>query len=183
MYGFDDHGRLLERTTGPGGSFMAERPEDMAFQSGGQGLWSTANDFLAFARLFTGRGAVDGVQILKPGTMALMTQNRLSESQRASARMLGMRVFAGHGFGLGVAVVMEPEKATSTPCKGAIGTVGWPGAFGGWWQADPMAEQVMIFLAHSGVEMAQLAQGVGLGAYIAASQFHELGSAAVEEMT
>jgi CubicO group peptidase (beta-lactamase class C family) len=182
MYGFDDNGRLQERTTGPGGSFMAERPDDMAFQSGGQGLWSTANDFLTFARLFTGRGAVDGVRILKPETMALMTQNRLGESQRASARMLGMRVFAGHGFGLGVAVVMEPEKATSTPCKGAIGTVGWPGAFGGWWQADPVAEQVMVFLAHNGVEMAQLAQGIGLGAYIAASQFHELGSAVAEEI-
>jgi len=181
MYGFDDNGRLLARTTGPGGSFMAERPDDMAFESGGQGLWSTADDFLAFARLFTGRGTVNGVRILKPETMALMTTNRLSESQRASARMLGMRVFAGHGFGLGVAVVMEPEKATSTPCKGPIGTVGWPGAFGAWWQADPVSDQVMIFLAHNGVEMAQLAQGTGLGAYIAASQFHELRSAAMRE--
>jgi CubicO group peptidase (beta-lactamase class C family) len=180
MYGFDDNGRLLARTTGPGASFMAERPDDMAFQSGGQGLWSTADDYLTFARLFTGRGTVDGVRILKPETMALMTQNRLSETQRAAARMLGMRVFAGHGFGLGVAVVMEPEKATSTPCKGPIGTVGWPGAFGGWWQADPLTEQVMIFLAHNGVEMAQLAQGIGLGAYIAASQFYELGSAAIK---
>jgi CubicO group peptidase (beta-lactamase class C family) len=122
------------------------------------------------------------VRILKPETMALMTANRLSETQRASARMLGNRVFAGHGFGHGVAMVMEPEKASSTPCKGPIGTVGWPGAFGGWWQADPVTDQVMIFLAHNAPELEQLAQGIGLGAYIAASRFHELGSAAACEV-
>jgi CubicO group peptidase (beta-lactamase class C family) len=73
---------------------MAERPKKMTFQSSGQGLWSTVDDFLAFARLFTGAGAVDGVRILKPETMALMTTNRLSEPQRVSARLLGTPVFA-----------------------------------------------------------------------------------------
>src|SRR4051812_28985111 len=139
MYGFDDSGRLAERTIAPGGAFMEERPEEMSFQSGGQGLWSTVDDYLSFARLFTGAGTVDGVRILKPETMALMTANRLSESQRATARMFGMPLFSGLGFGLGVAVVMDPEKAPAIRCKGAVGTVGWPGAFGGWWQADPVA--------------------------------------------
>src|SRR5262249_39796530 len=138
---------------------------------------STVDDFLAFARLFTGLGTVDGVRILKPETMALMTANRLSADQRASARMLGMSVFAGHGFSLGVAVVMDPEKAPSVRCKGPIGTVGWPGAFGGWWQADPVTGTVMVFLAHNALESAQLAEGVGLGVWSAISQFHALGSA------
>ena len=174
MYGFDDSGRLTERTIGPGRSFMAERPEDMTFQSGGQGLWSTADDYLTFARLFLGAGAVDGVRILKPETMALMTTNRLSEAQRASARMLGMPVFTGLGFGLGVAVVLNPERAPSIRCKGAIGTVGWPGAFGGWWQADPVDQSVMIFLAHNAMEAAQLARGIGLDVWSAISEFHKL---------
>jgi CubicO group peptidase (beta-lactamase class C family) len=176
MYGFDDGERLIERTTGPGGSFVAERPEDMSFQSGGQGLWSTVDDFLAFARLFIGAGSVDGVRILKPETMALMPQNRLSDAQRASARMLGMPVFAAHGFGLGVAVVLDPEKAAAIRCKGAVGTVGWPGAFGGWWQADPVAQSIMIFLAHNAMELAQLAKGIGLGVWSAIEQFHSTGS-------
>ena len=174
MYGFDDSGRLTERTIGPGRSFMAERPEDMTFQSGGQGLWSTADDYLTFARLFLGAGAVDGVRILKPETMALMTTNRLSEAQRASARMLGMPVFTGLGFGLGVAVVLNPEKAPSIRCRGAIGTVGWPGAFGGWWQADPVDQSVMIFLAHNAMEAAQLARGIGLDVWGAIGEFHSL---------
>jgi len=174
MYGFDDSGRLTERTIGPGSAFMAERPEDMTFQSGGQGLWSTVDDYLTFARLFLGAGAVDGVRILKPETMALMTTNRLSEAQRASARLLGMPVFTGLGFGLGVAVVLIPDKAPSIRCKGAIGTVGWPGAFGGWWQADPVDQSVMIFLAHNAMETAQLARGIGLDVWGAIGEFHAL---------
>ncbi|QUD87316.1 serine hydrolase domain-containing protein [Phenylobacterium montanum] len=177
MYGFDSSGRLAERTSGPGGSFMAERPESMTFQSGGQGLWSTADDYLAFARLFLGAGAVDGVRILKPETMALMTANRLSEAQRASARLLGMPLFAGHGFGLGVAVVLDPDNASAVRCKGAIGTVGWPGAFGGWWQADPIDQSAMVFLAHNALELEQLAEGIGLGVYAAITEFHAAVSA------
>jgi len=178
MYGFDDDGKLAERQDGPGGAFMAERPETMKFQSGGQGLWSTVDDVVRFARLFVESGAVDGVRILKPETIALMTTNRLSESQRAAARMFGQRTFAGHGFGLGVAVVMDPGKAASTLCNGAVGTVGWPGAFGGWWQADPVDRSVMVFLAHNAFELTQIAKGYGLGVYAAISEFHAMGSTA-----
>ncbi len=160
---------------------MAERPEDMAFEAGGQGLWSTVDDFLAFARLFLGEGAVDGVRILKPETMARMTANRLGEQQRVSARMFGRPLFAGHGFGLGVAVVLHPEKAAPTLCQGAVGTVGWPGAFGGWWQVDPVEQSIMIFLAHNAFERAQLARGFGLGVYSAITQFHATGSGSPSE--
>jgi CubicO group peptidase (beta-lactamase class C family) len=176
MYGFDDAGKLIERSTGPGGSFMAERPDGMAFESGGQGLWSTVDDFLAFARLFLDGGAMGAVRILKSETMALMTTNRLSAAQRASGRLMGMPLFAGHGFGLGVAVVLDPARADPFRCKGAIGTVGWPGAFGSWWQADPAAQSIMIFLAHNAVEPAQMAQGIGLSVWSAISRFHAIGA-------
>jgi CubicO group peptidase (beta-lactamase class C family) len=177
MYGFDERDRLIERPTGAGGAFLAERPDDMAFQSGGQGLWSTLDDYLAFARLFIEGGAVDGVRILKPETLALMTTNRLSADQRAAARMLGMPAFTAHGFGLGVAVVMDPAKAQAIRCKGGVGTVGWPGAFGGWWQADPTDGSVMIFLAHNNFELEQLSKGIGLGVYTAITDFHALATA------
>lgn len=176
VYGFDDDGRLAERPYGPDGAFVPERPESMTFESGGQGLWSTLDDVLPFARLFLGGGAVDGVRIVQPETMALMTTNRLSDSQRAAARMFGQPTFAGHGFGLGVAVVMDPGKAASTLCHGAPGTVGWPGALGGWWQADPAGQSVMIFLAHNAFELPQVAKGYGLGVFAAISEFHALGS-------
>lgn len=177
MYGFDEANRLTPRLTGPAGSFVAERPADMAYVSGGAGLWSTADDYLAFARMFVGEGAVDGVRLLKPETLALMTANRLTEAQRAAGSNFGMPLFTAHGFGFGVAVVMDPDRAPVTRCKGGVGTVGWPGAYGGWWQADPTDGSVMIFLAHNLFELDQLARGVGLGVYAAITDFHALASA------
>jgi CubicO group peptidase (beta-lactamase class C family) len=178
MYGFDDAGRLKALSVAPGGSTVAERPDDMAFVSGGAGLWSTLDDYLAFARMFIGAGAAEGVRLLKPETLALMTTNRLTESQRLDAKILGMPVFgAGSGFGLGVAVVLDPETASVMRGKGGVGTVGWPGAFGGWWQADPTDGSVMILLQHNMVELEQMMRGYGLGGYSAIPQFHALGSA------
>jgi CubicO group peptidase (beta-lactamase class C family) len=133
------------------------------------------DDYLAFARLFVGQGAVDGVRLLQPETLAVMSSNHLTRSQRDNSVVLGMPLFVtGHGYGMGVAVVMEPEKATREVCGGGIGAVGWPGAFGGWWQADPGDNSVAIFLAHNVVELEQLANGVGLGIYGAIAQFQKL---------
>ena len=154
---------------------MAIRPQDLPFVSGGQGLWSTLDDYTAFARLFVGGGAVDVVRLLKPETFAMMTSNRLSDHQRAESRMLGSPIFAvGHGFGMGVAVVLEPEKALPILCGGGVGSVGWPGAYGGWWQADPNDGSVFVFLAHCMRELRQLAEGIGLGVYDAIMQFQAL---------
>ncbi len=178
MYGFDEAARLTPRRTGPSGSFLAERPDDMTYVSGGAGLWSTVDDYLAFARMFVSGGSVDGVRLLKPETLALMTANHLSGAQRVRAENFGLPLFTGHGFGLGVAVVLDPAKAELTRCRGGIGTVGWPGAYGGWWQADPTDGSVMIFLAHNLFELEQLANGVGLGVYGAITRFHALASAA-----
>ena len=135
----------------------------MPFESGGQGLWSTVDDYLAFARIFLGGGEVDGVPLLRPETCAMMTANQLTSDQRRTARMFGMPPFAaGHGYGMGVAVVMEPDKADPLRCRGGVGTVGWPGAYGGWWQADPNDNSVLIFLAHNMLELQQMASGIGL---------------------
>ena len=171
--GFDDEGRQVSRRDGPGGSFVHERPAHWTYESGGQGLWSTLDDYLAFARLFIDGGAVDGVRLLKPETLAMMTRDHLTAEQRCSATMFGMPLFGtGHGFGLGVAVVIDPLTAPAALCRGQAGTVGWPGGFGGWWQADPADGSVYVLLSHCMVEMSQLAQGIGLGAYAAREAFH-----------
>jgi CubicO group peptidase (beta-lactamase class C family) len=175
MTGFDDGGRVKTLDVAPGGHALAERPDSMTFEGGGGGLWSTADDYLAFARLFVGGGAVDGVRILRPETCTLMMSNQLTPTERAVARMFGRPLFAeGHGYGMGVAVVLEPEKADVLRCRGGVGTVGWPGAYGSWWQADPNDGSVLVFLSHNMVELSQLAQGIGLTIWSAIATFHEL---------
>lgn len=172
-HGVDDTGRLCVRLTGPGDSFLAERPPGMAYVSGGQGLWSTARDYLTFARMFVGAGAVDGLQLLRPETFGRMVTDHLTEDQRARA---GFVLDSGHGFGLGVAVVLDPERANLHPCGGGEGAVGWPGGFGGWWRADPADSSVLVFLTHHMVELEQFADGVGFGVYEAIARFQEQAS-------
>jgi len=177
LCGFDAEGRLTTLTAAPGGQALNERPEAMTFESGGQGLWSTLDDYLSFARTLIGDGP-SGVTLLRAETLAMMTSNQLTSEQRATARMFGRPIFAaGHGYGMGVAVVMEPEKADPLRCRGGVGTIGWPGAYGGWWQADPNDRSVLIFLAHNMLELHQMARGIGLGVWSAIASFHELATA------
>jgi CubicO group peptidase (beta-lactamase class C family) len=165
-YGFDEQGRLIKRLT-RSGVFIEERPEHMAYEGGGAGLWSTVDDYLKFARIFLGNGEVDGVRLLRPETLTQMMTNQLTEAQRSNSVLLGRKIFSvGRGFGLGVGVVLESDD-TDMARRGSEGTVSWPGAFGGWWEADPRKNSVFIFLAHNMVDLAQMAQGIGLGVWAA----------------
>src|SRR5262249_42183699 len=110
LCGFDDNGRLTALASAPGRQALAERPDDMTFESGGQGLWSTLDDYLAFARMLVGDPGVPA--LVRPETLAMMTSNQLTPEQRAAARMFGQALFAaGHGYGMGVAVVLDREQA------------------------------------------------------------------------
>jgi hypothetical protein len=60
--------------------------------------------------------------------------------------------------------------------RGGAGTVSWPGAFGGWWQADPNDGSVLIFLAHNMVGLDEMANGIGLGVWSAIDTFQKLAS-------
>ena len=172
-YGFDEEGRLTKRLS-RSGVFDSERPDDMAYESGGAGLWSTVDDYVKFARLFVGDGRVDGVRLLRAETLAMMVTNQLTASQPANPGWLGLNA-ASRGFGLGVSVVLRTDKADFMR-RGSEGTVSWPGAWGGWWQADPREGSVMVFLAHSMVDLAQMSKGIGLGVWGAIDTFQTLAS-------
>jgi CubicO group peptidase (beta-lactamase class C family) len=171
-YGFDEDGRLTKQLA-RSGVFVSERPQDMAYESGGAGLWSTLDDYLKFARLFLGDGRVDGVRLLREETLAAMMTNQLTDNQNTNPAWLGLK--PGRGFGLGVSVVLETDKADFMR-RGSVGTVSWPGAYGGWWQADPREGSVLIFLAHNMVNLTQMAKGIGLGVWGAIATFQTLAS-------
>lgn len=115
-----------------------------AFEGGGGGLVSTVDDYLKFARLMLGRGEVDGVRLARPETIDLMTTNRLTDEQRGHA-FLGMPFWLSQGFGLGASMILDAEKHQWMGAGGE-GAFGWPGAFGTWWQADPVNDLILIYL-------------------------------------
>ncbi len=118
---------------------------------GGGGLVSTLDDYLKFARMLLNDGELDGRRYLKAETVRLMRTNRLTDAQR-QIPFLGMPFWVGQGFGLGLSVILEPEKQAlmGPSCKGAFG---WPGAFGTWWRADPEAGLILIYLIQNSMPL------------------------------
>lgn len=111
-----------------------------AFQSGGGGLVSTVDDYLAFAHMMLGKGSNGTVRILARPTVAAMTSNQLSAEQRLTAGWSPMS-WLGRGWGLGLGVVLERASPSMTP-----GAFGWDGAFGTLWSADPAEEMTVLVM-------------------------------------
>ena len=116
-----------------------------AYTSGGQGLVSTADDYMTFARMLVRRGEADGRRILKPQTVRLMTTDHTLPAQRIFG--LSAPDWRSYGFGLGVQVITDP--AANAFGAGRAGAFGWGGAFGGWWQGDPAEDMALLWLQHT----------------------------------
>jgi CubicO group peptidase (beta-lactamase class C family) len=125
-------------------TFVGANPR--AYTSGGQGLVSTLDDYLTFARMLLQGGAVKGARVLRRETVRWMTTNRLTDVQLRQPSSSGVGLAHGQGFGLGMSVVTNPDAYRKFGRFGGAGTFGWGGAFGGWWQADPANDLVMLWL-------------------------------------
>ena len=91
-------------------------------------------------------GRSNGVQILKKETIDIMCSSHLTASQRENSKLMVSRIFREfYGFGLGVAVVCKENKYGSIPYSGSIGSVDFPGAYGGWCSADPVKKPIRYF--------------------------------------
>jgi CubicO group peptidase (beta-lactamase class C family) len=93
------------------------------FESGGGGLMSTLADYTRFAATLSLGGAIDGVRILSPRTLAFMASDHLDASARKDHYLL----WPGHGFGLGFAVRTDLGQA---PTAGSVGEFFWGGMMG-----------------------------------------------------
>jgi CubicO group peptidase (beta-lactamase class C family) len=93
------------------------------FESGGGGLMSTLADYTRFVAMLAHGGAIDGVRILSPQTLAFMASDHLDAKVDRSHFLL----WPGHGFGLGFCVRTEPGRA---PTAGSVGEFFWGGMMG-----------------------------------------------------
>ncbi|MCM2417425.1 serine hydrolase domain-containing protein [Streptomyces sp. RKAG293] len=110
----------------------------VAFPSGGGGLVSTADDYLAFCRMMLDRGRHGGGRVLSRPSVELMTSNHLAAEQRS-----GTRSFLGpdEGWGFGVSVSVRRSDLATTP-----GRFGWNGGTGTSAYSDPGEDLVGILL-------------------------------------
>lgn len=120
------------------------REDRVQLFSGGGGLVSTIDDYLKFAEMLRGRGALGDVLLLAPKTVEMMTTNGLPGDLASMGQPVFSEVsFDGVGFGLGVSVTVNPGLA-KTACS--MGDYGWGGMASTMFWIDPAMDMVTIFM-------------------------------------
>lgn len=120
-----------------------------AWFSGGGGMVSTATDFARLCQLFLNGGVLDGVRLLSPKTVELMTSNHLPADIKYAPVLksqLGPMFPSpevGNGFGLGFCVRTEPGL---NPQPGSVGDYCWAGYLGTYFWVDPQEELVAVLM-------------------------------------
>jgi CubicO group peptidase (beta-lactamase class C family) len=100
--------------------------------AGGAGLLSTAHDYGRFLEMIRRGGELDGVRILSPRTVELMTTNQIGTLHSTS----------GLGYGLG----FETTDRYGANGMDAVGAFGWGGAYGSNYRVDPKSHLVLVMM-------------------------------------
>jgi CubicO group peptidase (beta-lactamase class C family) len=137
------------KATRMGGMGKTARSEPLML-SGGGGLVSTAADYHRFTQFLLPRkdspaGELDGVRLLSPRTVAYMGCNHLPGNQDLAQYGRPLNAESpqvGTGFGLGLAVVIDPV-AGRVVCS--PGELSWGGAASTAFWLDPVEELTVSF--------------------------------------
>lgn len=120
-------------------SFRTEKPVQI---NGGHGLVSSIDDYMRFARMLQNEGTFQGVQILKPETVALMSRDHLPKGITKRDFLPGKGQV---GFGLDFAVRTAPPVDANEP-YGVVGEFFWDGAATPLFWVDPKNDVTVVFL-------------------------------------
>jgi CubicO group peptidase (beta-lactamase class C family) len=77
-------------------------------------------------------GALDGVRILAPRTVKLLTTNQVGTLYSTN--------------GLGFSLAFETTERYGASGLAEVGSFGWGGAYGSWYRVDPAARLVIVFM-------------------------------------
>jgi CubicO group peptidase (beta-lactamase class C family) len=111
-----------------------------AFPSGGAGLVSTVDDYLAFGQMMLNYGKYGSERILSRPSVELMTTDHLTPEQKAVSGLIP-GYFDSHGWGFGVGIMTRRDEVSAIP-----GRYGWDGGLGSSWYADPHEEFTTILM-------------------------------------
>jgi len=132
VYGNGEDGLIVRSPDGPKGQGNYVDGPRKSF-AGGAGLTSTAPDYARFLEMIRNRGLLDGVRILSPRTVDLMTTNQSGTLHSGDG---------GLGFGFGFQTV-EHYGASG---MASVGSFGWGGAYGTTYQVDRQAHLVTVLM-------------------------------------
>jgi len=119
---------------------LREQPK---FDCGGSCAFSTAADYIRFGQMLVNGGELNGVRILSPKTVRLMTSDHLGRNIKNN--VAGTEAGRdGYGFGLGVAVRTEPGVAAT---NGSVGDYTWNGANGTIFWVDPKEKLTVVVMS------------------------------------
>lgn len=140
------------------------------WQSGGAGLFSTAADYVKFARLLLSGGKRHRLPLLGKKLTAAMLHHQLPAGISFGAYTAALGPAApwpenGLGFGLGLAV----RTSLHPDIPGNIGEFFWPGASGANFWADPATQMVVVSLNHESDERVRHRIGLRKAVYSALS--------------
>lgn len=115
--------------------------QEVTMFSGGGGLASTAPDYLRFCQMLLNKGELNGVRLISPKTLELMTGDHTKETPYAG----GVIKLPGKGtaFGLGFSVTTD---LAATEMLGSVGAFGWGGAAGTFFRIDPAEEMAYLLM-------------------------------------
>jgi len=144
--------RLAKGDGPPNVAGMADPTVKPAMLSGGGGMVSTVADYARFCQMLLNGGTLDGVRILGPKTVALMTSDQLpANAERHTPVALSLGAFGpvpemGTSFGLGFAVRVDPGR---NPLPGSVGDFSWGGITGPLFWVDPQSKLLVVFMAQA----------------------------------
>ena len=105
------------------------------FFSGGAGLTSTAADYAIFCQAMLNGGVYNGVRILSPHTIRMMTSNQIGS--------LSMGNNGPNRFGLGFGIYTKGSEAATAPQEGSYD---WGGMFATHFWIDPKSRLACVFM-------------------------------------
>jgi CubicO group peptidase (beta-lactamase class C family) len=122
--------------------------EKVKWFSGGGGLLSTASDYSRFCQMLANGGELDGVRLLSPKTLAVMTSDQVPAQARRVGELqvtqdLNPFPEIGQSFGLGFAVRTDQGHS---PVSGSVGDYFWAGAAGMYFWIDPQEKLYAVMM-------------------------------------
>jgi CubicO group peptidase (beta-lactamase class C family) len=145
----DQRGRLARvhaRTPDGIVALDLELPQAPEFEMGGGGLYSTVGDYLRFARMILGEGALDGARVLAPETVALMGRHAMGDLRcrnlNSSAPASTNDVDFLDGMQWGLSFLINPEPL---PTGRSAGSLAWAGLANSYYWIDPVKRVAGVY--------------------------------------